>query len=122
MHAPPVHGRLIVYYTPARRQKTVRNMSGVGQKLQTVSRSGAFVPDTRKAKLPIPAGMGSFIIRMQAEVSRLRARPKGFPIIVAPLSTSAFGGLATGEASPFGNLRGRPLAAILFTMLILNDY
>ena len=44
----------------------------------------------------------------KAEVSRLRARPKGFPIIVVPLSTSAFGGLATGEASPFGNLRGRP--------------
>ena len=40
-----------------------------------------------------------------AGVSRLRARPKGFAVIVAPLSTSAFGGLATGEASPFGNLR-----------------
>ena len=39
------------------------------------------------------------------EISPLWRRPKGFPVIVAPLSTSAFGGLATGEASPFGNLR-----------------
>ena len=50
----------------------------------------------------------------KGEVSRLRARSKGFPIIVAPLSTSAYGGLATGEPSPFENLRDRPLAAMLF--------
>ena len=39
-------------------------------------------------------------------ISLLRRRPGGFPVIVAPLSTSAFGGLATGEPSPPGLLRG----------------
>ena len=57
------------------------------------------------------------------KVSPLRRRAEGFAVIVAPLSTSAFGGLATGDESlspqrafrsPFGNLRGRPLDAILF--------
>ena len=34
------------------------------------------------------------------KVPRLRTQAEGFAIIVASLSTSAFGGLATGEASP----------------------
>ena len=38
-------------------------------------------------------------------IPRLRARAEGFAIIVASLSTSAFGGLATGEASPSALLR-----------------
>ena len=38
--------------------------------------------------------------------SRLRARPGGFSVIVVPLSTSAFDGLATGELLPPGLLRG----------------
>ena len=50
----------------------------------------------------------------KGEVSRLRARSKGFPIIVAPLSTSASGGLATGEPSPFGNLREAVLLLLCF--------
>ena len=69
-------------------------------------------PTARMAGCPACSGIRSLILFSlktialpRAEVSRLRARPKGFPIIVAPLSTSAFGGLATGEASPFGNLR-----------------
>ena len=40
----------------------------------------------------------------------------GFPIIVVPLSTSAFGELTTGEASPFGNLRGRPPCCYVLNM------
>ena len=47
----------------------------------------------------------SHILICGRKISPLRRRPKGFPVIVAPLSTSAFGGLATGEASPFGNLQ-----------------
>ena len=39
-------------------------------------------------------------------VPRLRAQAEGFAVIVASLSTSAFGGLATGEASPSALLRG----------------
>ena len=38
-------------------------------------------------------------------ISPLRRRTEGFAVIVASLSTSAFGGLATGEASPSALLR-----------------
>ena len=38
-------------------------------------------------------------------VPRLRTRAEGFAVIVASLSTSAFGGLATGEASSSALLR-----------------
>ena len=49
------------------------------------------------------------ILIRSKRISPLRRRAKGFAIIVAPLSTSAFGGLATGEPSPFAILRSAPL-------------
>ena len=42
-------------------------------------------------------------------ISPLRRRAEGFAVIVASLSTSAFGGLATGEASPSALLRTLPV-------------
>ena len=67
MRTPLVYRHLIVYYTPVRRQKTVRNTPGVGQKLQIVPAPTHAPLIYAKQKLPIPAGMGSLIIRMQAE-------------------------------------------------------
>ena len=53
---------------------------------------------------------------MSRRISPLRRRAKGFAIIVAPPSTSAFGGLAAGVASPLVNLRA---ASLHFSGIIL---
>ena len=45
------------------------------------------------------------ILIRSKRISPLRRRAEGFAVIVAPLSTSAFGGLATGEPSPSALLR-----------------